>query len=60
MTSIADTSTTTFEPKQYEIVSVKGREAVFLYRRHAAAIVRYAGEDDSRAVPLSKVSAPPS
>ena len=44
------------EPQQGHIVVVDGREAVFLYRRNQAAIVRYEGEDDSRVVPFSKIS----
>jgi hypothetical protein len=43
------------DPKQGDIVLVNGREAVFLYRRGDAAIIRYFGEDDSRAVPFSKI-----
>jgi hypothetical protein len=42
-------------PRQRDIVLVNGREAVFLYRRGGAAIVRYHGEGDSRAVPFSKL-----
>ena len=42
-------------PRHGDFVTVNGRAAVFLYRRGAAAFVRYYGEDDSRAVPLSKV-----
>lgn len=42
-------------PRQRDIVLVNGREAVFLYRRNAAAIVRYRGEEDSRVVPFSKL-----
>jgi hypothetical protein len=42
-------------PRQRDIVLLNGREAVFLYQRHGAAIVRYRGEDVSRAVPLAKL-----
>ena len=43
------------EPKPGDHVTVGGREAVFLYRRGAAAVVRFYGEDDARVVPFSKL-----
>ena len=43
------------EPKHGHIVIVNRREAVFLYRRGAAAFIRYSGEDQTRAVPLTKL-----
>jgi hypothetical protein len=38
-----------------ERVFVRGRSAIFLYERGKAAVIRYPGETESRAVPLSKV-----
>ena len=46
------------EPKPGELVTVDRREAVFLYRRGRAAIVRFAGQDDARVVPFSKLRWP--
>jgi hypothetical protein len=43
------------KPKPGDVVTVAGREATFLYRRDGAAVVRFAGETESRAVPYSKV-----
>ena len=45
----------TDEPKPGELVTVDGREALLLYRRGQAAIVRFASQDDARVVPFSKV-----
>ena len=45
------------EPRQGDTVVVNGREALFLYRRGDAAFIRYRGEDDTRVVPYSKLSA---
>jgi len=54
MTSGAD-APTPHEPKPGDFVTVDGREAVFLYRRDGAAVVRFYGEDDARVVPFSKL-----
>lgn len=43
------------QPQHGDIVIVNGREAVFLYRRDNAAFIRYYGEEDTRAVPFSKL-----
>lgn len=43
------------EPRQGDFVVVNAREALFLYRRDEAAVIRYDGEHDARVVPLSKV-----
>lgn len=54
MTSDADAPTPD-PPKPGDIVLVNDRPAVFLYRRGDAAIIRYFEEEDSRAVPFSKL-----
>jgi hypothetical protein len=39
-----------------DAITVKGRAAFFLYRRGEAAIVRFAGERESRVVPLARIA----
>jgi hypothetical protein len=43
-------------PRPGDVVAVSGREAVFLYRHGAAAVIRYAGEEDARVVPFAKLT----